>query len=352
MVQKDLRCYNCGETGHLKMDCKKPIRQWGSCYTCGDTTHRARNCPQNVLIRKPTQSSTHLLQPNSPDNPFMVPVEFSTTDIHAAKPLYDMLKKNVKFRFGPQENNAFESLKKLLASQPVLAIYSPHLPTELHCDASTTGFGAVLMQKQSDGKLKPVFYFRYVLDVIVYTGSTSEMQAFSAKLSKAGNIVATLMQPYLEKGHQLFVDNWYSSPALDAIISTISCTRKTLKWYKKFFFHLLDISIWNAYCLYKFNTKKNISMSNYHLALITELLKKYSESREYNSGNPSAYLMRFKERHFPALYSSDKTKRQNPMRRCIVCSMDNKRRSTRYYCKKCNVGLCVVPCFEMYYTEQ
>ena len=49
----------------------------------------------------------------------------------------------------------------------------------------------------------------YVLDVIVYTGSTSEMQAFSAKLGKAGNIVATLMQPYLGKGHQLFVNNWY-----------------------------------------------------------------------------------------------------------------------------------------------
>ncbi|CAK9827864.1 PiggyBac transposable element-derived protein 4 [Anthophora retusa] len=93
-------------------------------------------------------------------------------------------------------------------------------------------------------------------------------------------------------------------------------------------------------------------MSEYHLALITELLKQYSESREYNSGTPSAYLMRFKERHFPTLYNSDKTKRENPMRRCIMCSKDNKRRSTRYYCKQCNVGLCVVPCFEMYHTKQ
>lgn len=30
--------------------------------------------------------------------------------------------------------------------------------------------------------------------------------------------------------------------------------------------------------------KKNISMSDYHLALITEFLKQYSESRKYNSG--------------------------------------------------------------------
>ena len=82
MVRKDLRCYNCNETGHLKTDCGKLTRQGGS-YTCGNATHQARDCPQNVSIRKPSpQSSTHLLQPSSPDNPFMVPVEFSIADIH------------------------------------------------------------------------------------------------------------------------------------------------------------------------------------------------------------------------------------------------------------------------------
>ena len=44
MVRKDLRCYNCNETGHLKTDCGKATRQ---CYTCGNATHRARDCPQN-----------------------------------------------------------------------------------------------------------------------------------------------------------------------------------------------------------------------------------------------------------------------------------------------------------------
>lgn len=91
----------------------------------------------------------------------------------------------------------------------------------------------------------------------------------------------------------------------DAIIRTVSCTRKALKWYKKLFFHLLDVSVWNAYCLYKFNTKKNISMSDYHLALITEILKQYSKPREYNTGTSSVNVMRFKERYFPALYIRD-----------------------------------------------
>lgn len=70
-----------------------------------------------------------------------------------------MLKKNATFRFETSEYNAFETLKNCLASQPLLAIYSPKLETELHCDASASGFGAILMQRQKDGIFKPVFYF-------------------------------------------------------------------------------------------------------------------------------------------------------------------------------------------------
>lgn len=76
-----------------------------------------------------------------------------------AKPLYDLLKKGVKFRFEANEYTAFEILKNHLASQPILAIYSPKLETELHCDASASGFGAILMQRQIDNVFKPVFYF-------------------------------------------------------------------------------------------------------------------------------------------------------------------------------------------------
>lgn len=53
----------------------------------------------------------------------------------------------------------FEALKKTLASEPVLAIYSPSADTELHCDASSHGYGVVLMQKQADGKFHPISYF-------------------------------------------------------------------------------------------------------------------------------------------------------------------------------------------------
>jgi len=56
-------------------------------------------------------------------------------------------------------NIAFETLKNCLASQPILVIYFPKLETKLHCDANSNGFGAILMQRQTDNVFKPIFYF-------------------------------------------------------------------------------------------------------------------------------------------------------------------------------------------------
>ncbi|EFA11958.2 hypothetical protein TcasGA2_TC005045 [Tribolium castaneum] len=76
-----------------------------------------------------------------------------------SKPLSELLKAK-EFIWTDRENDCFESLKQKLISSPVLAIYSHKLETELHCDASSHGFGAVLMQKQlEDGKFHPVFFF-------------------------------------------------------------------------------------------------------------------------------------------------------------------------------------------------
>lgn len=76
-----------------------------------------------------------------------------------AKPLYDLIKKNAVFKFQETELSAFEIIKTKLIAQPLLAIYSPTLVTELHCDASALGFGAILLQKQLDDKFHPVSYF-------------------------------------------------------------------------------------------------------------------------------------------------------------------------------------------------
>ncbi|KAF3426717.1 hypothetical protein E2986_12625, partial [Frieseomelitta varia] len=50
----------------------------------------------------------------------------------------------------------------------------------------------------------------YILDMIVYSGSKTEISVSDENLSKSGNIAMTLMKDYLGKGRSLFVNNWYT----------------------------------------------------------------------------------------------------------------------------------------------
>lgn len=77
-----------------------------------------------------------------------------------AQPLTNLLKKNVAWHWGSDQQTAFNSLKESLLTRQVLALYDPQLETELHTDASALGIGGILMQWQASPRvLKPVAYF-------------------------------------------------------------------------------------------------------------------------------------------------------------------------------------------------
>lgn len=78
-----------------------------------------------------------------------------------ARPLTNLLRKNIIFKWTEVELKAFSSLKDHLIARPILALYNPNLDTELHTDASALGVGGILMQwqNQSPRVLKPVAYF-------------------------------------------------------------------------------------------------------------------------------------------------------------------------------------------------
>lgn len=76
-----------------------------------------------------------------------------------AKPLSDLLRKDSQFVFGLEQQKSFQNLKDCLINEPVLNIYRSNAETQLHTDASSSGFGAVLLQKNSeDSKFHPVYY--------------------------------------------------------------------------------------------------------------------------------------------------------------------------------------------------
>jgi hypothetical protein len=64
-----------------------------------------------------------------------------------AKPMTQLLHKDVKFVWTPECEEAFHTLRTLLTSTPVLAQLDIEKPFDVYCDASGTGLGCVLMQE-------------------------------------------------------------------------------------------------------------------------------------------------------------------------------------------------------------
>ena len=209
-----------------------------------------------------------------------------------------------------------------------------------------------------------------VLDFIVYVGKGT--QEDTRGLGATGEIVTNLLQPYMNKGHSLFTDNFYTSPTLstflfqnktnscgtvkqnrkempildknlkrgecdwrssenmlvvkwkdrrdvtmlttlhenkmvrlprkdrvtnenlqkplcvleynkqmgavdrsDMMISSIDSTRKSIKWYKKLFFHTIDISLLNAHAMYLTQNSAKVPLATFQLAVIRQLLERY-----------------------------------------------------------------------------
>ena len=74
------------------------------------------------------------------------------------KPLRELLKKDNAWLWGPQQREAFEEVKKAMTTAPVLALVDSTRETVVSADPLCYGLGAVLIQKQAEGVIKPVAY--------------------------------------------------------------------------------------------------------------------------------------------------------------------------------------------------
>ena len=75
-----------------------------------------------------------------------------------AHPLHGLTKKDVPWQWNKEQQEAFNTIKKVFCTESILKVYDPDLSTCLECDASGFATGGILSQKHDDGLWHPVAY--------------------------------------------------------------------------------------------------------------------------------------------------------------------------------------------------
>lgn len=100
-----------------------------------------------------------------------------------ASPLTDALKHKRSFEWSEAAENAFRALKKEMCKAPVLHTPDFKNPFYIHCDASHTGVGGVLMQINEQGDEVPIAYMSRKLNQCQRNYSVTEKECLAAILS-------------------------------------------------------------------------------------------------------------------------------------------------------------------------
>ena len=121
---------------------------------------------------------------------------------------------------------------------------------------------------------------------------------------------------------------------------------RSVKWWKRVFFHLLDLALVNSYILYKTVTKSKMKQLQFRIAVAKSLTAGLERPRHRLHPPEIDLPTRLTERAFPEPLPDGRRAD------CRVCSVRGagQRHQTGYRCKLCHTPLCLYPCFERYHT--
>lgn len=180
------------------------------------------------------------------------------------------------------------------------------------------------------------------------------------------------MKPECIKWYNTFMKGIDKS---DMMMSYYDCLRKGTKWFRKLFFHQLDMAMHNAYILFvKQNPTLKVSLLEFRLEVIRKLLNapeppgRGKFERKSPKSAPAALaarnisdeslisLRRHKPVAFPSLPDPKNQRQKYPSKRCVVC--EERSSFTRYYCNDCpgKPALCCsntsVSCWHKYHKQR
>lgn len=134
----------------------------------------------------------------------------------------------------------------------------------------------------------------------------------------------------------------------DQMMAYYSSPRKTIRWYRKIFFHLIDISIWNAYYLYRKTKDDKCRLLSFRENIITSLI---GGDSVIDWKEPAQNTNAMVQHYLEPIPNTETNK--NVMRRCKNCTKNSIRKQSRYLCPLCpeSPTLCVYPCFKEWHNK-
>ena len=148
------------------------------------------------------------------------------------------------------------------------------------------------------------------------------------------------------------------------VLTCATIAQKTKKWWRKLFFHLMNVCMFNAFRLYsKFSLdERKKDHRCFRISLIQQLITEVGGPRgqSVRRGQPIIGEMpaRLVGRPFPEFIPAKAgAKRLKPLRDCVACHQPRqnrdgfKRKQTSFWCSDCCVALCVPDCFRLYHTH-
>jgi hypothetical protein len=131
---------------------------------------------------------------------------------HVAKPLNELTKKDVEWNWGTRQEEAFQTLKARVTSEPVLAHPELDKQFEVEVDASGFAVGAVLLQRKADGKKAPSSillrhlnaaernYDIYELELLAISKATSHWRPIPRRVATQSHHLVRPPEPHILEG--------------------------------------------------------------------------------------------------------------------------------------------------------
>lgn len=142
----------------------------------------------------------------------------------------------------------------------------------------------------------------------------------------------------------------------DQQLASFPIMRRYAKGYKKIFFYIMDIAVYNSYILSAKITGRRASYTDWKVDLAEQMIEEavlpgYRRRGKFPVGDSPMRLEACEWAHFPRQILPNAIK-SNPSRQCHVCKAQGKKSESRWECEKCGVALHMPVCFKIFHTRK